>query len=121
MIADDDRDTVMTLGILLRSEGHEVWLAQRGAEVNDAVRQFKPRLVLLDIGMPDRSGYDVAQELTREYGAACPILIAVSGHCNAADKEKAEISGFRQLVAKPYDPQGLVSLIGELEDSPHRG
>ena len=60
LIADDDRDTIMTLGILLRSEGHEVCLAQRPEEVAGAVREFKPKVVLLDIGMPGRSGYEIA-------------------------------------------------------------
>jgi CheY-like chemotaxis protein len=115
LIADDDRDTVMTLGILLRSEGHEVWLTQRGVEVSDAVRHFKPRVVLLDIGMPDRSGYDVAEDLSRQYGTACPILIAVSGHCKSGDKEKAEISGFQHLVPKPYEPDALLGLIDALD------
>jgi CheY-like chemotaxis protein len=114
LIADDDRDTVMTLGILLRSEGHEVQLTQRGAEVADAVRAFNPQLVLLDIGMPDRSGYDVAQELTRDFGPACPVLVAVSGRCSPTDREMAEVSGFHQLIAKPYDPDKLISLIAQL-------
>lgn len=60
LIADDNLDTVMTLGILLRSEGHEVWSTQAGREVPSAVRTFKPALVLLDLGMPDLSGYEVA-------------------------------------------------------------
>ena len=115
LIADDDRDTVMTLGILLRSEGHEVWLTQRGTEVTQAVHQFKPQVVLLDIGMPDRSGYEVAQDLKQALGSSCPILIAVSGRCNAADREMAEANGFHQLVAKPYDPGALVSLVAQLE------
>jgi CheY-like chemotaxis protein len=111
LIADDDRDTVMTLGILLRSEGHETWLVQKGAEVAQAVRDFKPAIVLLDLGMPDRSGYEVAAELFRDYGASCPVLIAVSGRSGAADKQKAETSGFHHFIPKPYDPEVLLSLV----------
>jgi CheY-like chemotaxis protein len=115
LIADDDRDTVMTLGILLRSEGHEIWLAQRGLEVAEAVREFKPRLILLDMGMPDRSGFDVAEELFREYGAACPILVAVTGHNNSAERARAEISGFHHFFAKPYDPNEVLALVAQLD------
>jgi len=111
LIADDDRDTVLTLGILLRSEGHEVWSARGGLEVPAAVREFKPKLVLLDIEMPDRSGYDVAEELSREYGTECPVLIAVTAHSDAANKTRAEISGFHCLVAKPFDPKSLLALL----------
>lgn len=114
LIADDDRDTVMTLGILLRSEGHETWLVQKGAEVAQAVRDFRPSVVLLDLSMPDRTGYDVAAELFRDYGTSCPTLIAVSGHSNAGDKEKAEISGFHHFIPKPYDPEALLSLVAHL-------
>ena len=115
LIADDDRDTVMTLGILLRSEGHETWLVQKGAEVAQAVREFKPSVVLLDLGMPDRSGYEVAEELARDHGASCPTLIAVSGRSKAVDREKAEISGFHHFIPKPYDPAALLSLVTRLD------
>ena len=114
LIADDNRDTVMTLGILLRSEGHEVWSAQGGSEVPDAVRDFKPGLVLLDIAMPDRSGYEVAEELYREYGPGCPVLVALSGQCSAADKTRAEISGFHHFIPKPYDPASLLDFVARL-------
>lgn len=115
LIADDNRDTVMTLGILLRSEGHEVWCAQSGSEVPDAVREFKPGLVLLDLGMPDRSGYDVAEELYREHGAACPVLVALTGHADGAAKERAESSGFHHFVAKPCEPATLLALVAGLD------
>lgn len=115
LIADDNRDMVMTLGILLRSEGHEVWSAQGGCEVPDAVREFKPGLVLLDIAMPDRSGYEVAEQLCREHGPVCPVLVALSGHCSAADKTRAEISGFRHFIPKPYEPASLLALVAELD------
>ena len=115
LIADDNRDTVMTLGILLRSEGHEVWSTQAGREVPNAVREFKPDLVLLDIRMPDRNGYDVAQELNQEYGADRPVLIALSGQCDGAAKARADISGFHHFIPKPYDPGSLLAFIAKLE------
>lgn len=115
LIADDNRDMVMTLGILLRSEGHEVWTAHGGAEVATAVREFKPAVVLLDLAMPDRSGYDVAADLCREYGRACPVLVALSGHANAASRARADDSGFHHFVPKPYEPDNLLSFIADLE------
>jgi CheY-like chemotaxis protein len=115
LIADDNRDAVMTLGILLRSEGHEVWSVQAGAEVAKAVREFKPELVLLDLGMPDRSGYAVAQQLCREYGPNCPILIAVTGQTSSAAKEMAEVSGFHRFIAKPYDAEDLLGFVRQVE------
>lgn len=114
LIADDNRDTVMTLGILLRSEGFEVELAQGGAPVPELVRRFRPHAVLLDIGMPDRSGHDVALQLTREYGPACPVLIAVSARTADIEKRAAKVNGFRYYIPKPYDPDRLLGLLGGL-------
>ena len=93
LIADDNRDTVMMLGILLRSEGMDVRLAIGGAEVQAAVGEFRPDAVLLDITMPDRSGLQVALELVRDYGAKCPVLIAVTAHATkrpGASRQKAD-------------------------------
>jgi two-component system CheB/CheR fusion protein len=114
LIVDDERDTVMTLGILLRSEGYDVHLAQAGTEVSGAVRSLRPHAVLLDIGMTDRNGYAVAQELTREHGASCPYLVAVTARSGDADRKAAFDSGFRHHVAKPYDPDQLLALLASL-------
>lgn len=117
LVADDNRDTVMMLGILLRSEGMIVRLTTRGAEVQAAVGEFRPDAVLLDIGMPDRSGLQVAIDLSREYGAKCPVLIAVTGHNSDAAKRLTAKSGFRHHVDKPYDPDALLRLVASVEPS----
>ncbi len=115
VIADDNRDTVMLLGILLRSEGIDVRLATKGSEVQAVVAQFQPDAVLLDITMPDRSGLQVALELVRDYGAKCPVLIAVTAHNDETARRLTEKSGFRHHVAKPYDPDALLTLVGSIK------
>ena len=117
LVADDNRDTVMMLGILLRSEGMVVRLTTRGAEVQAAVGEFRPDAVLLDIGMPDRSGLQVALDLSREYGPKCPVLIAVTAHSTDAAKRLTAKSGFRHHVDKPYDPDALLRLVASVEPS----
>jgi CheY-like chemotaxis protein len=117
LVADDNRDTVMMLGILLRSEGMVVRLTTRGAEVQAAVGEFRPDAVLLDIGMPDRSGLQVALDLSREYGSKCPVLIAVTGHSSDAAKRLTAKSGFRHHVDKPYDPDALLRLVASVQPS----
>jgi CheY-like chemotaxis protein len=117
LVADDNRDTVMMLGILLRSEGMVVRLTTKGAEVQDAVGEFRPDAVLLDIGMPDRSGLQVALDLSREYGPKCPVLIAVTAHSTDAAKRLTAKSGFRHHVDKPYDPDALLRLVASVEPS----
>jgi two-component system, chemotaxis family, CheB/CheR fusion protein len=116
-IADDNRDMVMLLGILFRSEGMVVRSTTRGTEVRSAVAEFRPDAVLLDIAMPDRSGLEVALELMRDYGTRCPVLIAVTAHSSEVARRLTAKSGFRHHVAKPYDPDALLKLVASVE--PH--
>ena len=112
LVVDDNRDAVQTLGILLRSEGYIVHLARNGDEALTTAGAFRVDVVLLDLQMPGRSGFEVAQELHRRYRTNCPVLIAVTGH---ADTEgRARTMGFHHFVAKPYDAQGLLHLVGSL-------
>lgn len=111
LVAEDERDTMMTLGILLRSEEFDVQLVGDGAEVSAQVREFKPHAILLDIGLPSRNGYDVASELRASFGEGCPVLIALTACGRAADKVRAHQSGFHHHVAKPYDPVRLIELL----------
>lgn len=115
MIADDERDTVMTLGILLRSEGFDVRLLQGGADVPGAVAAARPHAVLLDIGMPDRDGHELAKELKRTYGERCPMLIAVTARVSDADRAQAFASGFNHYIPKPYDATELLQLLASLQ------
>jgi two-component system CheB/CheR fusion protein len=115
LIADDNRDALMMLGILFRSEGMDVRLATGGVEVQAAVAEFRPDAVLLDIAMPDRSGFQVALDLTRNYGPKCPVLIAVTAHSSVAAQSLATKSGFQHHVGKPYDPDSLLRLVASVE------
>src|SRR5947207_6593549 len=111
LIADDHRDTVASLQALLQDEGHETASVYSGGEVNVMVAMFKPDVVLLDIGMPHMSGYDIARELNNAYGKARPVLIAVTAWAKSADRLMAMHAGFDHHVAKPYDPQALLALV----------
>jgi two-component system, OmpR family, response regulator len=114
LVADDDTDAVLSLTALLRDEGYQVRGVHRGADVLDAVFNFAPDVVLLDIGMPKMSGYDVARTLRERYGSARPALIAVTGRAGEADRQQARAAGFEHHVAKPYQPGELLRLIGQL-------
>jgi CheY-like chemotaxis protein len=114
LVADDDKDAVQSLTALLRHEGYEVRGVHHGSEVLEAVFHFAPDVVLLDIGMPQMSGYDVARTLRERYGSARPALIAITGRTGEADRQQARAAGFEHHVAKPYEPLALLRLIGEL-------
>lgn len=115
LIVDDNRDTVQTLGILLRSEGMEVQMLEGGAEVLQVARDFRPDVVLLDIGMPERNGYEVARDLRRQFGPEHPKLVAVTAYSGIAAKCEARASGFDHYVAKPYNPVALLDLVNALQ------
>ena len=114
LVADDDADAVLILSALLRDEGYQVRGVHHGAEVLDAVFNFAPDVVLLDIGMPKMSGYDVARTLRERYGSARPVLVAITGRAGDADRQQARAAGFEHHVAKPYEPKALLNLIGRL-------
>jgi CheY-like chemotaxis protein len=114
LVADDDEDTVLSLTTLLQDEGYRVRGVHRGREVLQAIFQFAPDVVLLDIGMPQMSGYEVARELRERYGSARPKLIAVTGLAARSDRQQAIAAGFEHHVAKPYEPRALLRLIGEI-------
>src|SRR5918995_6607191 len=114
LVADDDKDAVLILTALLRDEGYEVRGVHRGSEVLQAVFNFAPDVVLLDIGMPQMSGYDVARTLRERYGSARPALIAVTGRAGDLDRQQTRAAGFEHHVAKPYEPRALLRLIGQL-------
>jgi len=111
VIADDERDSVSMLAIILHDEGHEVREVYRGAEVLRLARDFNPDAVLLDIGMPGMSGYDVARELRQEYGEKRPLLIAVTGWKQSSDRILAKLAGFDHHLPEPFEPQELLTLI----------
>ena len=114
LVADDDRDAVLALTALLETEGYEVRGVHHGAEVLDAVFNFAPDVVLLDISMPRMSGYEVARQLRERYGSARPTLIAVTALTRTVDRAYARAAGFEHHVAKPYEPNELLALIGAL-------
>jgi DNA-binding response OmpR family regulator len=118
LIADDERDQVSTLAVLLNAEGHQVREVYRGDAVASHVRDFAPHVVLLDIAMPGLNGYDVAAELRAEYGDKCPVLVAVTAWDKGAHRMHGRIAGFTKYVTKPYDPSALLALLGRLTSSP---
>jgi DNA-binding response OmpR family regulator len=114
LVADDERDQVATLALLLQDEGHEVREVYRGSEVLRMVRDFDPDIALIDIGMPGMTGYDVAREIRQVFGKGRPLLIAVTGWKQSSDRILAQLAGFDHHLAKPFDPRKLVELIEPL-------
>jgi two-component system, chemotaxis family, CheB/CheR fusion protein len=116
LVADDNRDTVLTLTTLLQAEGHEVRCAYKGTEVVRMAHLQRFDAVILDIELPEMSGYAIAQELrTLYYGTISPLLIAISGKWNKpSEKLLAQVVGFDHHLEKPCDPNVLLRLLKPL-------
>jgi DNA-binding response OmpR family regulator len=115
LVVDDERDTVVTLMALLADEGYQVRGVYKGRDALDATRDFDPDAVVLDLAMPDLSGWEVARVIRRKYGDERPLLIAISGrYKQAADKLLGTLAGFNHHMDKPYDPGRLLALLASL-------
>ena len=115
VVADDDRDTVLSLRMLLETENYQVMGVYDAHAVFQTVREFEPDAVLLDIGMPAMTGYDIARELRRTRGNDL-LLIAVTAWSKFSDKMAAHIAGFDHHVSKPYRPEEILALLKPLAD-----
>lgn len=111
LVVDDNRDSVETLGTLLRILGHDVRTARDGAEGLAAAEEFQPEVVLLDIGMPGMSGYEVAAQLRRKPGGKEMMILALTGWGQDEDRRRSREAGFDHHFVKPVNPDDLHSLL----------
>jgi DNA-binding response OmpR family regulator len=115
LIADDERDSVLTLMLLLQDEGHEVRGVSTGKQALSALSGFDADVVLLDIALPELSGWEVAREIRKRRGRDRPLLIGISGeYKQGADRILSQILGFDHYLLKPYAASALLALIAPL-------
>jgi len=114
LIVDDNRDAADSMHLLLTSMDQEVCVAYDGRCAISAAKTFKPDIVLLDIGMPEMSGYEVARALLDDGSAAKTGLVAVTGWGQEADKERAKEAGFAYHFVKPISEEALRFILTEI-------
>lgn len=115
MVVDDEPDTVVTLVTLLRHEGHDVHALYRAKDVVPGVEEYDPDVVLLDIALPDGSGYAVAEEVRRRHGSKRPLMIAVTGLYKRPPHDRlSRIVGCDHFLTKPFEIDELLKLIAPL-------
>jgi CheY-like chemotaxis protein len=93
--------------------GHETYLAHTGVEALELAARMRPDIGLLDIGLPDMSGYEIAERIRHEAWGKDMILIAITGWGQAEDKRRAFASGFNHHLTKPIDPTKLEVLFAQ--------
>jgi len=110
LVVDDSVDSAETLGELLKIWGHDVRLAHDGPAAVEAARDYRPDVILLDIGLPGMDGFAVARQLRTE-GLQTRLLVALTGYGEQTDKQRSQEAGFHHHMVKPVDPDALQKLI----------
>lgn len=94
--------------------GHQTEVVYDGEAAVSAAQNFKPDLVLLDIGMPKKNGYEAAREIRKHPGGAAIKLVALTGWGEDGAREKSTAAGFDQHLVKPVDHAELLKLLAEM-------
>ncbi|MFC0572735.1 CheR family methyltransferase [Paraburkholderia solisilvae] len=111
LVIDDNTDAAAALAMLLAIRGHEVETRPDGMSGIAAVAHFKPTVVLLDIGLPDVDGYEVARQLRASADGRDVTLVAVTGYGLPADRIRSAEAGFDHHLTKPVNPEELARLM----------
>jgi PAS domain S-box-containing protein len=101
LVVDDNLDTADSLGMLLERSGHEVTVVYSADKALDVAAEFQPEVVLLDIGLPEMDGYEVARRLRLDSGLKGVKLIALTGYGQNSDLQRAKEAGFDYHLVKP--------------------
>lgn len=114
LVVDDNPDLVDMLAAVVALEGHEVRTAQDGREALAIAGEYRPHLVLLDLGLPDTDGCDVARALRALPQLANTCLVALTGWGQDQDRRKTREAGFEHHLTKPADPAVISRLLAEV-------
>jgi signal transduction histidine kinase len=110
LIVEDNRDTASMMNLMLTEWGQETRIAHDGASALDMANEFRPHVVLLDVGLPKLHGYEVARRLRQQEWARDTYVIAITGWGLEADRH-GEAAGIDQRLLKPVDPEALHGLL----------
>lgn len=111
LVADDNRDAADTLALLLDMDGYETAVAHGGLQALADIRRSRPDAAILDIGMPDLNGYEVARCIREEEWGRNMFLLAITGWGHPDDVARAKAAGFNEHLTKPVDAENVVRLL----------
>ncbi|TSE36473.1 response regulator transcription factor [Tepidimonas charontis] len=118
LIVDDEPNILISLEFLMKRAGYEVRTARDGEEGLDAVMQWRPDLVLLDVMMPRKSGFDVCQAIRADASLAGLRVVMLTAKGRDADVAKGLALGADAYLTKPFATQDLVQRVRELLGDP---
>ncbi len=114
VVVDDNVDAAQSLAMLLEAGGHTVTVFDHARAALDAAPELLPDVFILDIGLPDMTGYDLARRLRAMPKLAAATLIALTGYGQASDREESKAAGFDHHLVKPADPRRLEAILAEV-------
>jgi two-component system CheB/CheR fusion protein len=118
LVVDDETACAEMLAELLGLHGYEVQAVNGGKAALNAFNAWRPDVVLLDIGMPDMDGYEVARQVRQQVGADEVVLIALTGWGQEKDRERVREAGFIHHLLKPIEMDALRALLAESQRPP---
>ena len=116
MVVDDNEDAADALGMLLLETGHEVLSVHDGPSTLTAALDFRPNVVLLDIGLPGMDGFEVAKKMREEPIFKDVVLVAMTGYGQESDRQRSKDAGFDHHLVKPPDFNKLQKLLASVSE-----
>jgi DNA-binding response OmpR family regulator len=114
LIADDEQNIVISLEFLMKREGYEVLVAQDGAEAVDMIRAEMPDLVLLDVMMPRKTGFEVCQEVKADPALKSVSILMLTAKGRDTEVAKGLALGADAYMTKPFSTKELVEKVRSL-------
>jgi len=115
LVVDDNRDGADSLALLLRLMGNEVRTARDGVEAIEQAEQFRPEVVLMDVGLPSLNGLDATRRIREQPWGKGMTIIALTGWGQDRDREQSREAGCDGHLVKPVNLENLQTLLGELQ------
>lgn len=119
LIVDDNRDATDSMAMLLKMDGYDVRVAYDGPQALAAVRESRPDVILLDIGLPGMDGFQVAQHVRAHPDNSAIVIVAVSGYGQEEHRSRSSQAGCDHHLVKPIEPAVVSELLASLHASRH--
>lgn len=111
LVVDDNLDSAETIALMAQLWGHDVRTAHTGQAALEMAEDYRPEVVLLDIGLPGMDGFEVARRLREQEWMTGVMLVAMTGYGQEEDRRRSREVGFDHHMVKPIDPATLQALL----------
>jgi PAS domain S-box-containing protein len=118
LVVEDNLDAAESIALLMRMSSHDVRVAHSGPAGLEAAVEYRPNVVLLDIGLPGMNGYEVARHLRQHAELKGVKLIAMTGYGRESDRQRSQEAGFDHHLVKPVNPLRVLELLATLTTQP---